>query len=135
VLFAPGATHDFFHACQLGYHTRMPFTSSTSRIDNIFGLIHCDLWTSPVVSVSGHKYYLVIIDDHSNIVWTFHLRVKPDTFSTLSKIFTFDSTQFGRNIKAVQCDNGREFNNASSRVFFTSWGGSVDVLPLHLSVE
>jgi hypothetical protein len=66
-------THDFCHACQLGCQTRMPFVSSTSRVDNIFDLIHCDLWTSQVVNVSGHKYYLLILDDRSHFVWTFPL--------------------------------------------------------------
>jgi hypothetical protein len=107
-------THDFCHACQLVHHTRMPFVNSTSRVDNIFDLIHYDMWTSPVVSVSGHKYYLLILDDRSHFVWTFPLRVKSDTFSTLSKNFTFVSTQFGHTIKNVQCDNNREFDNASS---------------------
>jgi hypothetical protein len=97
--------HDFCRACQLGRHTRMPFVSSTSRADTIFDLIHCDLWTSPVVSVSGHKYYLLILDHHSYFVWTFPLRFKSDTFFTLSKKFAFDSTQFGCTIKAVRCDN------------------------------
>jgi hypothetical protein len=78
-------THDFCHACQLGRHTRMHFASSTSRADNIFDLIHCDIWISPVVSVSGHKYYMLIIDYHSYFVWTFSLQVKSDTFSTISK--------------------------------------------------
>jgi hypothetical protein len=62
------STHDFCHACQLGRHTRIPFDSSTSRVDNIFELIHCDMWTSPVVSISGHKYYLLIIDERSHFV-------------------------------------------------------------------
>jgi hypothetical protein len=115
-------THDFCHACQLSHHTRMPFASSTSHADNIFDLIHYDLWTSPVVSVSDHKYYLLIIDDHSHFVWTFSLRVKSDTFFTLSIFFAFVSTQFGRTIKAVQCDNDREFDNVSSRAFFTTHG-------------
>jgi hypothetical protein len=61
-------THDFCHACQLGCHTRMPFASSTSRADNNFDLIHCVLWTSLVVTISGHKYYLLIIDDRSHFV-------------------------------------------------------------------
>jgi hypothetical protein len=100
----------------------MTFASSTSRIVNIFELIHCDLWTSLVVSVSGHKYYLIIIDDRSYFVWTFSLRVKSDTFSTLSNFFAFVSTQFSHTIKVVQCDNDREFNNASSRAFFTTQG-------------
>jgi hypothetical protein len=77
-------THDICHACQLGHHIRLPFVNSNSRADNNFDLIHCDLWTSPVVSISGDKYYLVILDDHSHFVWTFSLRVKSDTFSTLS---------------------------------------------------
>jgi hypothetical protein len=51
------------HACQLGRHTRLPFTTSSSRAEQAFDLVHCDLWTSPVLSLSGYKYYLVILDD------------------------------------------------------------------------
>jgi hypothetical protein len=54
-------------------------------VDNTFNLIHCDLWTSLIVSISGYKYYLVILDDHSHYVWTFPLRVKSDTFSLCQK--------------------------------------------------
>jgi len=50
------------HAYQLGRHVRLPFSVSHSRAAHPFDLIHCDLWTSPVVSVSGYKYYLVILD-------------------------------------------------------------------------
>jgi hypothetical protein len=74
-------THDLCHACQLGHHTHMPFVSFASNADNHFDLIHCDLWTSPIVSISRCKYYLVILDDRSHFVWTFPLRVKSDTFS------------------------------------------------------
>jgi hypothetical protein len=28
--------------------------------------MHLDLWASPVVNVSGSKYYLVILDDFTN---------------------------------------------------------------------
>jgi hypothetical protein len=51
----------------------MPFVSSTSHADNIFDLIHCDLWTSSIVTISGYKYYLVILDDCTHFVWTFFL--------------------------------------------------------------
>jgi hypothetical protein len=59
-------THDLCQACQLGRHTHMPFVSSTSRADNNFDLIHHDLWTSPIISISGYKYYLVNLDDCSH---------------------------------------------------------------------
>jgi hypothetical protein len=38
----------------------------------------------PGLSVSVYKYYLVIHDDCTHYSWTFPLRCKFDTFSTLS---------------------------------------------------
>jgi hypothetical protein len=58
--------HDFCHAYQLGKHTRLPFCSSSHRVEHPFDLIHLDLWTSLVVSVSVSKYYLVILDDFTH---------------------------------------------------------------------
>jgi transposase InsO family protein len=113
------------HACQLGRHVRLPFTSSLSRAPHNFDLIHCDLWTSPIISVSGFKYYLVIIDDCSHFLWTFPLRLKSNTFSVLSNFFTYVLTQFGCTINSMQCDNGHEFDNSTSRAFFLAKGVSL----------
>ena len=109
-------------ACQLGRHVRLPFPTSSSHATHIFDLVHCDLWTSPVMSISGYKYYLVVLDDFSHYSWTFPLRAKSDAFPTLLHFFAWVSTQFGLTIKAVQCDNGREFDNSNSRAFFLSHG-------------
>jgi hypothetical protein len=133
-------TNDLHHACQLGHHTRLHFVSSNSRADNNFDLIHCDLWTSPIVSISGCKYYLVILDDHSHFVWNFPLNVKSFTFSTLSNCFAYISTQFDCTIKVIQCDNGHEFDNASSRIFFVTkgvilWMSYPYISPLNSKVE
>jgi hypothetical protein len=108
------------HACQLGRHTCLPFT--TSQAEQAFDLVHCDLWTSPVLSLSGYKYYLVILDDFSHFLWTFPLRLKSDTFPTLTHFFAWVSTQFRRPVRALQCDNGREFDNNASRSFFLTHG-------------
>jgi len=113
---------DLCHACQLGRHVRLPFHVSTSRASSKFDLIHCDLWTSPVVSISGYKYYLVILDDCTHYLWTFPLRLKSDTFSTLAQFIAHVSTQFGARVKAVQCDNGKEFDNSSTRHFLLFQG-------------
>jgi hypothetical protein len=108
------------HACQLGRHVRLPFSSSSSHAAHAFALIHCVLWTSPVLSMSGYKYYLVIVDDFSHYSWTFPLRAKSETFPTLLHFFAWVSTQFGLQVKAVQCDNGQEFDNSTSRSSFLS---------------
>jgi hypothetical protein len=115
--------HDHIcHAYQLGRHVRLPFSMSNSRAFHPFDLIDCDLWTSPVVSVSGYKYYLVILDDCTHYTWTFPLRLKSGTFGVLSTFFSFVRTQFNSPIKAVQCDNGREFDHSSARTFFLTHG-------------
>jgi hypothetical protein len=99
-----------------------PFTTSSSRDEQAFDLDHCDLWTSPVLSLSGYKYYLVILDDFSHFLWTSPLRLKSDTFTTLTHFFAEVSTQFSRPVRALQCDNGREFDNHASRSFFLTSG-------------
>ena len=117
----PNAT-PLCHACQLSRHTRLPFSNSNLRALKNFDLIHCDLWTSLVLSISGYKYYLVILDDCSHYLSTFPLGLKSETFSTLSHFFSFVMTQFGCAIKNVQCDNGHEFDNSSARSFFLTKG-------------
>ena len=94
------------HACQLGRHVRLPFSFSSSHAAHAFDLIHCDLWTSPVLSMSGYRYYLVIVDDFSHYSWTFPLRAKSETFPTLLHFFAWVSTQFGLTVKAVQVTTG-----------------------------
>jgi hypothetical protein len=44
----------------------LPFCSSSHHVEHPFDLIHVDLLTSHVVSVSGSKYYLVILDDFTH---------------------------------------------------------------------
>jgi hypothetical protein len=70
--------------------------------------------------VSGSKYYLVILDDFTHYLWTFPLKLKSDTFTTLSNFFDYVSNQFGRKVKAIQCDNRREFDNSSTWIFLLS---------------
>jgi hypothetical protein len=122
------------HACQLGRHVRLSFRSS-SHVTRIFDLVHCDLWTSPVISISRYKYYLVVVDDFSYYSWTFPLRAKSDAFPTILHFFAWVSTQFGLTIKPVQCDNGREFDNSTSCAFFLSRCPVAHVLPVYLLSE
>jgi hypothetical protein len=51
--------------------------------------MYLDLWTSPVVGVLGSKYYLVILDDFTYYLWTFLLKLKSETFTTLSNFFAY----------------------------------------------
>ena len=110
------------HACQLGRHTRLPFPTSMSRASKPFELIHCDLWTSPVISISGSKYYLVCLDDFTHYLWTFPLKLKSETFNTLRNFHSYVLTHFHCRVQFIQSDNGREFDNNAARSFFLQQG-------------
>jgi hypothetical protein len=68
-----------FDACQLGKHSRLPFSTAHSRAMSPFDLIQNDLWTSPTISFSSYQYYLMVLDDFSHFSWVFLLRDKSDT--------------------------------------------------------
>jgi hypothetical protein len=104
-------------------------------VEHPFDLIHLDLWTSLVVSVSGSKYYRVILDDFTHYLWTFPLKLKSDTFTTLSNFFAYVSTQFSRTVKAIQCDNEHEFDNSSTRIFLLSNGTQLQMSCPYMSPQ
>jgi hypothetical protein len=110
------------HACQLGRHIRLPFYPSESFSVKPFQLLHCDLWTSPIPSTSGFAYHLIIVDDYTHYFWTFPLRKKSDVYATFTAFHAYARTQFSLPILAIQCDNGREFDNNQVNSFFTQHG-------------
>lgn len=121
--------------CQLGKQPRLPFSSSSSFTTVPFQLIHCDLWTSPVTSFSGYKYYLIVVDDYSHYSWSFPLVNKSDTASTFQRFFAYVKTQFDKIIQCVQCDNGGEFLNTHLRSFFSVNGVSFRLSCPHTSPQ
>ena len=109
-------------ACRTGKHTRLPFSSSTNKTSFPFELCHCDLWTSPVPTLSGYLYYLVILDDFTHYAWTFPIRRKSEVHRLLTLFYAYVRTQFSRPILAFQTDNGREFDNIANRSLLESHG-------------
>ena len=53
-------------SCEIAKHKRLPFHLSHSVTYSAFDIIHSDLWTSPVLSGQGHRYYLVLLDDFTH---------------------------------------------------------------------
>ena len=75
-------TSTFCYSCQTGKHVRLPFFSSQNVTSAPFDIIHSDLWTSPVLSKEGHRYYLLFLDDFTNYLWVSPLKYKSQVFDT-----------------------------------------------------
>jgi hypothetical protein len=86
--------HNLCHSCQLGKHVRLPFSNSSSFSSMPFELVHCDVWTSPVASISGSQYYLVLLDDFTQYCWTSPLIHKSEVATHITNFCNYVSTQF-----------------------------------------
>ncbi|GKD17078.1 ribonuclease H-like domain-containing protein, partial [Tanacetum coccineum] len=71
------------HACQLGKQVRLPFVRSETMIGSCFDVIHSAVWTSPITSLSGFKYYVLFLDHYSHFVWVYSLVHKSDVLSSV----------------------------------------------------
>ena len=109
------------HACQLGKYTRLPFSSSTKTAAP-FELLNCDVWTSPINSISGISYYLVILNGYSHFCWTFPLRCKSEVHQHIVEFVAYARTQFGLPVNCLHADNGTEFVNNATSTFLAAHG-------------
>ncbi|GKD33488.1 ribonuclease H-like domain-containing protein [Tanacetum coccineum] len=110
------------HACQLGKHVRLPFASSDTVVNSCFDIIHSDVWTSPIPSLSGYKYYVLFLDHYSQFVWVYPLLHKSDVLTKFVLFRTYVKTQFQCEIKSFQCDHGSEFDNGAFHKLFNDNG-------------
>ncbi|GJZ44585.1 ribonuclease H-like domain-containing protein [Tanacetum coccineum] len=110
------------HACQLGKHVRHPFLHSSTIVENTFDIVHSDVWTSPIPSVSGFQYYVLFLDHYSHFLWVYPLQKKSDAFSKFLLFRAYVKTQFDKEIKSFQCDHGGEFDNTRQHDLFKTNG-------------
>lgn len=99
----------FCNSCPLGKHIKLPFTNSLNNNLLPFDILHSDVWTSPVLSPTGHKYYVLFLDNYSNFLWTFPISQKSQVYPMFQKLRAYIKTQFQWEIKTIQCDNGGEY--------------------------
>ena len=116
------ACKTFCSSCPLGKHAKLPFYDSLSYIFLPFDIIHSDLWTSPIANSSGHRYYVLFLDDYSKFLWTFPIAKKSQVKQLFISFHALVKTQFERNIKSFQCDNGTEYINGTLEQFFDYHG-------------
>jgi hypothetical protein len=85
-------------------------------------LIHSDIWTSPIQSISGCKYHVVFIDDFFRYTWIYPLYQKSEVFDTFVKFKLLVENQFSTKIKQFQSDGGGEYTSVHFQSFLTNNG-------------
>ncbi|SCZ95181.1 BZ3501_MvSof-1269-A2-R1_Chr1-3g01627 [Microbotryum saponariae] len=110
------------NACLASKAHALPFARSKSIASQRLGLIHVDLAQMPHVSFGGHRYMLVIVDDHTRKHWCILLARKSDTFPRLRNWILEVERATGDSVKTIRSDNGGEFTLRSFVDFCCSKG-------------
>jgi len=105
--------------CVMAKLHELPFNKSYISTTHPFQLAHMDLWGPyRIISVTGAKYFLTIVDDFTRNTWTQMLHDKSQTISTVKDFYATIETQFTAKILTVRSDNGIEFIQHSCHDFF-----------------
>ena len=109
----------FCDSCQLAKCKCLPFFNS-DRVSSLpLQLVHSDVWQSPVVSLSGCRYYVIFIDDYSRFSWLFPLKSKSDVYTFFIKFKCLVEKLFSTKIKSLQSDGGGEYSSIHFKIFLT----------------
>ncbi|GKD26601.1 ribonuclease H-like domain-containing protein [Tanacetum coccineum] len=108
------------YACQLGKHVRLLFVSYNTIASSCFDIVHSDVWTSPIPSLSGFQYYVLFLDHYSQFIWVYLLVRKSDVLPKFILFRNYVRTQFKCEIHAFQCDHGGEFDNRNLHDLFNT---------------
>ena len=114
--------------CQLAKSKQLPFPALCRIAKGPLDTIHTDVWTSPVLSISGCKYYVSFINEYSRFTWLFPLHAKSDVFACFIKFKSIVENQFSCKIKILQSDDGGEYSKTQFQNYLTTNG----ILP-HIS--
>lgn len=96
--------------CFKAKQTRVLFSESSNKADDLFSLIHCNVWGPyRTKSTCEAVYFLTIVDDFSRALWTHLLIEKSSVSVVLKNFFAWVNRQFGKQVKCIRTDNGTEF--------------------------
>lgn len=73
-------------------------------------LLHVDL-CGPVSpsTLAGNSYFMLIVDDHSRMMWVYIMKAKSQTFLELRKFINWVENSSGHRVKTIRSDRGGEF--------------------------
>ena len=96
--------------CELMKSHRISYLPSLNKSVEPFAVIHSDVWgPAKVSSFSNARYFVTFIDECTRMTWISLLRNKSEVSTTFKEFQKMVLTQYQRQIRTLQSDNGTEF--------------------------
>ena len=75
-LSSPMSKESLCNACHCNKSHKLPFSNSSLISSHPLEIIYSDVWTSPVISHDGFKYYDIFVDHLTKYIWFYPLKKK-----------------------------------------------------------
>ncbi|KAJ9568078.1 hypothetical protein OSB04_004044 [Centaurea solstitialis] len=117
------------NSCCINKSHKLPFHGSSLSSNSPLQLIFSDVWSSPITSFDGFKYYIIFVDHFTKYTWLYPLKHKSDSLTTFIRFQHLVENYFQTKIKQLFSDNGGEYIKLASHL--TSCGISHITSPPH----
>nr|DAD45035.1 TPA_asm: hypothetical protein HUJ06_003265 [Nelumbo nucifera] len=97
------------NACSCNKSHKFSFHSSTLTSSHPLEIIFSNVWTSPIYSVDGFKYYVIFVDHYTRYTWYYPLKQKSDVYDVFIRFKALVKNQFKHRIVTLYSDNGGEY--------------------------
>lgn len=104
-----------FHDCDVCHYSkqhRSVFPTSTTKTEEIFELVHLDVWgpyRQP--THNNYNYFLTMVDEFSKATWVLLFVHKNQVGNLIKNFLSYVSNHFHTSVKTLRSDNGTEFIN------------------------
>jgi transposase InsO family protein len=109
-------------ACEYGKHTRSIYVSKGHRSISPFMLIHSDVWTCSIISISRMKYFVTFIDCYSRMTWIYLMKQKNEVLKCFRDFCSLVENQYDARIKLLRTDNGTKYVNNEFQNYLSAQG-------------
>lgn len=101
-----------FHCvdCSINKSHKLPFSQTSSlKATKPLEIVYSDVWTSPLVSIDGFKYYVIFVDQFTHYIWFYPLWQKSDVKSIFIRWKALVEARFQSKLITLYSDNGGEY--------------------------
>ena len=96
-------------ACLCNKSHKLPFSTSSLVSTHPLQIIFYDVWTSPIMSSTGFKYYVIFFDHFTKYIWFYPLKRKSDIHEVFRRYKTIVENYFNHKVVTLYYDNGGEY--------------------------
>ena len=109
-------------SCLVGKSHQLPFEYVSHRASFPLVVIHYDVWTSPILSNSDFKYFMLFVDDYFWFTWVFLMKNKSEVPTHFHRFRCFIENLCNAKIKFLQTNGRGEYTNNAFQTYLRENG-------------